>query len=292
MHHHPIQASASRETRLGTKTKILAASLLGAFVAASAQAIVVSVSTADSSAARDGALASFLSSNFSNITTLNVGYYNTAAAVPAGTDLLIIGRRIFSGDFGNATNSAAFNALTIPVVSLTSYVSRVDGSRWGWHNGPVVGGQSINGDETTITAAGATAFGAAGVADWWGPLTGGGLAVTPVTTFNALGSGSVGQGDVLASINGSVLVAHWNAGELSGTNVAFGGDRLLFNMPDYDNSGGIELPNTPAGQAAFIAALDTYTPLVANAIPEPSSTALLMGAAAMGMMATRRRRQA
>lgn len=286
MHHHPTQASASRETRLGAKTKILAAFLLGAFVAASAQAVVVTISTADSAANKDGALAAFLNANFSNITSINVGYYTTAAAVPAGTDLLFVGRRIFSGDFGNATNSAAFNALTIPVVSLTSYVSRVDGGRWGWQDGPVVGGQSINGDETTITAAGAAAFGAAGVANWWGPLTGGG------TTFNALGSGSVGQGDVLASINGSTLVAHWNAGELSGTNVAFGGDRLLFNMPDYDNAGGLELPNTPAGQAAFIAALDTYTPLVANAIPEPSSTALLMGVAAMGMMATRRRRQA
>lgn len=291
MNTHPTQTALSHETslgvKLGTKVKTLAAAaLLGAGIATSAQAIVVTISTADPAANKDGALSVFLNSNFSNISSINVGYYTTAAAVPAGTDLLIIGRRIFSGDFGNATNSAAFNALSIPVVSLTSYVSRVDGGRWGWQDGPVDGGKNIAGDETTITAAGSATFGPAGLVDWWGPLTGGG------TGFNALGTGSVGQGDILAAIGGSVLVAHWNAGELSGTGVAFGGDRLLFNMPDYDNAGGLELPNTPAGQAAFIAALNTYTPLVANAIPEPSSTALLMGAAAMGMMATRRRRQA
>lgn len=264
--------------------KIAAASVILAAASVSSQAIVVSISGVGP-AGNDQVIIDFLNANFSNITTINYGNYSNPASIPAGTDLFMVGRRVFSGEYGNATNSAAFNALTIPVVAFTSYVTRPDGDRWGWHSGSTAGA-SLVGNETTVTAAGASVFGPEGTYDWWGPLSGGG------TNFNALGVGTVGQGDVLASIGGSLLAAHWNAGELSGGGVAFGGDRLLFNLPDFDNAGAAELPNTLAGQLALIAALDTFTPLTANAVPEPSSFAALAGLAGLGFAASRRRRAA
>ena len=280
-------SSQTSETRSPGKHPALtqlAAALLAVASAASSHAIVVSISGVGP-AGNDQVIIDFLNANFSNITTINYGDYSNPAAIPVGTDLFMVGRRVFSGAYGNATNSAAFNALTIPVVAFTSYVTRPDGDRWAWHTGGAVG-SSLAGDETTVTAEGATVFGAAGTFDWWGPLTGGG------TNVNAVSGGTVGEGTVLASIGGSVLAAHWNAGEQSGGGVAFGGDRLLFNLPDFDNAGAAEMPNTLAGQAALVAALDTFTPLTANAIPEPSSFAALAGLAGLGFAASRRRRAA
>lgn len=272
-------------------TKLAAASALffvGAVV--SSHAITVSISgvgagTVGGIPQNDQVIIDFLNANFSNITTINYGNYANPASIPVGTDLFMVGRRVFSGEYGNAANSAAFNALTIPVVAFTSYVTRPDGDRWGWHTGGAVG-QSLNGTETTVTAAGATAFGGEGTVDWWGTLANSG------TNFSAVGAGTIGTGDILATIGGSVLVAHWNAGEQSGMGATFGGDRLLFNLPDNNAAGQAELPNTPAGQAALIAALDAFTPLTANAIPEPSSFAALAGLVGLGFSACRRRRSA
>lgn len=268
-----------------SSNKLLAASaLLVAGFVSSSQAIVVSFSGVGQ-VDGDQQIVDFINANFSNVTTFNYGDYSNPANIPAGTDVLFVGRRVFSGAYGDATNAATFNALTIPVVAFTSYVARPDGNRWGWHSG-AIGGGDVVGSETTVTAAGAAVFGAAGTADWWSPLTGGG------TGFNTAGTGTIGGGDILATIGGNILVAQWDAGELSGSGVAFGGSRLLFNIPDNNNAGRAEIPNTLAGQAAFIAALDTFTPLTANAIPEPSSTALLMGAGALGFIGLRRRRNA
>ena len=264
--------------------KIAAASAILAVASVSSHAIVVSISGVGP-ANNDQVIIDFLNANFSNITTINYGNYSNPASIPAGTDLFMVGRRVFSGEYDNAVNSAAFNALTIPVVAFTSYVTRPDGARWGWHTGGAVG-SSLVGDETTVTAEGAAVFGPEGTYDWWGPLSGGG------TNFNAVGGGTIGGGTVLATIGGNVLAAHWNAGELSGGGVAFGGDRLLFNLPDFDAAGAAEMPNTLAGQLALIAALDTFTPLTANAIPEPSSFAALAGLAGLGFAASRRRRSA
>lgn len=250
-------------------------------LASSSQAVVVSITGAQLST--DQVLIDFINNNFSNVTQINYGYYTTAAAVPAGTDVLLTGRRVFSGDFGNAANSAAFNALTIPVVGLTAYVTRPNGDRWGWTAGGTAG-TNVVGNETTVTSAGSVVFGPEGAYDWWGTLAG-----TQLDTFNAAtAAGGVGQGDVLATINGFILSAGWDAGELLQNGQAAGGSRLLFNLPDLDGAGAAGLPNTAAGQLAFRNALEAYTPLVA--IPEPSSVALLMGA--LGFMGLLRRRSA
>lgn len=251
---------------------------------ATSQAVVVSISSADFPVA-DFNLVNFINSNFSNVTSINQGYYTTAASVPVGTDVLIIGRRIFSNDFANAANSLAFNQLTIPIVAVTSYVIRPDADRWGWESGGIANmpAGTIDGNETTVTAAGAAVFGAAGTYDWY---TTSGTKVS--TDFNAAGTGTVGGGEILATIGGNILVAAWETGESTAGGTAVGGNRLLFNMPDYNSNGGVELPNTAAGQAALRTAIDTYTPL--TAIPEPSGTALLLGG--LGMLTLLRRRNA
>jgi hypothetical protein len=259
-----------------------ASALLALGLVAPCQAVVISMSGVDQTV--DQPVIDFISTNFSNVTSITYGNYSNPANIPAGTELLIIGRRLFSGEYGNAANSNAFLGLTIPIVSLTSYVTRPDGDRWAWHSGGVANGGPIAGDEITVTLAGAGVFGAAGAADWWATSNGGG-------DFNAAGTGTVGGGEILATMGGNIVVAHWDAGEFSAgsTNVpaaGFGGSRLLFNIPDADGNGKPALPDTPAGQAAFRAALDAYTPL--TAVPEPAGSALLLGS--LGMLALRRRR--
>lgn len=248
-------------------------------LASSSQAVVVSITGAQLST--DQLIIDFINNNFSNVTAINYGYYTTAAAVPVGTDVLITGRRVFSGDFANATNSAAFNAMTIPVVGLTSFITRPDGGRWGWSAGGAAG-TTVVGNETTVTAAGSAVFGPEGSYNWWNTLSG-----TQLDTFNAAtAAGLVGQGDVLATINGLILAAGWTTGELLANGEAAGGNRLLFNIPDLDNAGAAGLPNTPEGQLALRNAIASYTSLIA--VPEPSSSALLLGG--LGALALRRRR--
>ena len=264
--------------------KVAASALLALGLIAPSQAVVVSISGIG--IASDQQVVDFISTNFSNVTTINYGDYSDPANIPVGTELLFIGRRVSSPAYGNAVNSTAFLGLSIPIVSLTSYVTRPDGSRWAWHSGGVANGGLIAGDETTVTAAGAGVFGAVGTADWWATSNGGG-------DFNAAGTGTVGGGEILATMGGNILVAQWDAGELSAGSVevpaaAFGGSRLLFNIPDADGNGTAVVPDTAAGQAAFRNALDAYTPL--TAVPEPSGSALLLGS--LGLLALRRRRSA
>jgi hypothetical protein len=264
--------------------KAAASALLAIGLVSPSQAVVVSISGVDPVA--DQQVIDFISTNFSNVSSVTYGNYADPANIPAGTELLIIGRRVFSGEYGNAANSSAFLGLSIPIVALTSYVTRPDGDRWAWHDGGVANGGLIAGDETTVTAAGAGVFGTVGAADWWATSNGAG-------DFNAAGTGSVGGGEILATMGGNILVAHWDAGDLSAgsANVpaaAFGGSRLLFNIPDADGNGKAAMPDTAAGQAAFRNAVDAYTPL--TAVPEPSGSALLLGS--LGMLALRRRRSA
>jgi hypothetical protein len=283
-HHCALSAKHPDLGNPSSARKAAASLLLALGLASSSQAVVVSISGVD--AAADQQVIDFISTNFSNVTSVTYGNYANPASIPVGTELLIIGRRVFSGEYGNAVNSSAFLGLTIPIVALTSYVTRPDGDRWAWHSGGIANGGLIAGDETTVTAAGAGVFGTAGAADWWATSNGGG-------DFNAAGTGSVGGGEILATMGGNILVAHWDAGELSAGSAtvpaaAFGGSRLLFNIPDSDGAGKAALPDTPAGQAAFRNALDAYTPL--TAVPEPAGSALLLGS--LGMLALRRRRSA
>jgi autotransporter-associated beta strand protein len=232
---------------------IVASALLLVGFSGPAQAIDIVWTGANQ--ADDQALISFIQGNFSdvNITYGNFSDYTTNAAVIEGADLFILGRQLASADYANATNSASFNALTVPVVAFTSYVTRPLDGRWGWHDGDIAAGLSTVGAETTVTAEGATAFGvAAGAFDW----------LAEPTTFNAAGIGSVGGGEILATIGGNILAAHWDAGALSGTNATFGSERFLFNMSEA-GTGGITYLPTASGQQALINALVAYTPLTA-----------------------------
>jgi hypothetical protein len=225
-------------------------------------------------------IATFFTTNFADV-TVTLGDYSNPANIPAGTDILVIGRRLFSGAYGDATNSATFNGLTIPVIVMTSYVARPDGNRWGLHAGGAVGGGPVTGNETTVTAAGAAIFGVpAGAADWW----------SGSANFDATGAtGSVGDGEILATLGGNILAAVWDAGDLTAGGATLGGDRLLFNIPEINGSGTAAfMPDTQSGIQSLANVITATTGL--TQVPEPSGTILLLGSA--GLLTLRRRRAA
>ncbi|TWT72835.1 Autotransporter-associated beta strand repeat protein [Posidoniimonas polymericola] len=229
---------------------LLAVMLVAIAFCVPAQAINIVYSGTSQTA--DQAIISLIEGSFDDV---NINYgdfsnYATNAAVIENADLFIVGRRLTSSAYADATSAGSFNALTVPVVAFTSYVTRPDSDRWGWHGGPAIADLSVVGNETTVTSAGAAAFGlASGDFDWY----------PEPDMFNAAGSGSVGEGDILATIGGNILAAHWDAGELSGSGVAFGSDRLLFNLSEVGSV--TTLPNS-AGQQALVNALEAFTPLM------------------------------
>lgn len=247
----------------GIKCWAVAAALSFGVTASSFGAVNVALSGTD--LAGNQPIINFLNNNFQGV-NVTFGDFSNPANIPVGTDVFIVGRILGSFSYANAANSLSFNSLTIPVVSFTSFVTRPDGDRWAWHSTGTVGGD-VSGSETTITAAGASLFGGEGTADWFTIGTSG-------TGFNALGSGTVGTGNVLASIGGNILVAAWESGQQSAGGVTFSANRLLFNLPDSQpNPPALAvLPDTVLGQQALISALTAYTPLQ---VPEPSSLALL-----------------
>ena len=200
----------------------------------------------------------FLSANYPDVLFTYGDYsdFATHSNEIAAADLLIIGRKISSTPFANAANTAQFNALTNPVVCFTSYASRPDGGRWGWHDGSATGGWSITNAETTVTAAGSELFGvAAGSTNDW-------FTNTAANNFYATGSGEIGGGEILATLGGDILVAHWSAGDMFGSGIdSAGGERLLFNLPEISSSSSVIIPDTDAGQQALLDALNAFTPL-------------------------------
>ncbi|MBC8095056.1 MAG: PEP-CTERM sorting domain-containing protein [Akkermansiaceae bacterium] len=246
--------------------QLLASALLVIGTVLPGQSATVLVS--GTSQANDQPFIDFLNNNFQNVTVTygNFSDYPANAATIATADVFFVGRSLSSGQYANAVNSASFNALTIPVVSMTSFVSRPDAGRWGWHSGGIAAaGLSVAGTETTVTAAGAGIFGvSAGAVDWF--------TVPAGNNFFSPGTGTVGNGQILATIGGDILAAGWNAGDQSGTGVTFGGDRLLFNLPQ--NGGMTVVPDTLAGQQALISALTAFTPLQVQ-VPEPGSMTLV-----------------
>jgi len=285
-----------------TNKLTLVSSIVAASVLPSSGIVIVLSDLVNDAAVPVQNIENYLNSNFSNVTEIRHGNYanfadggtqdainGTGAFAGSGAaDVVIIGRSLSSGGYSGGA-ADGYNALAIPVVSLTSYTVRTAGNRMGWHSGSTTTNKVIAGDETTVTAAGASILGvAAGTHDL---LV---ASAAAADTFNGLGLGTVGDGDILATVGGDLLAAYWEAGDAPGNpteaNVAtFGGPRLLFNTdndPTTGNDGTNDLLNmSPAGLQALTNAIDFATPL--TAIPEPSTS--LLGVLALGFLARRRR---
>ena len=273
-----------------------------AMSAGSSQALVVILSDLTPAGSP---LENFINDSFSNVTEIRHGNYANFAAVEtqdalngtgafAGSgaaDVVIIGRSLSSGDY-DAGDSTGYNSLSIPMVSLTSYTVRSDGTRLGWHGLGATTDKSVAGAETTLTSAAASILGVpTGTYDLVMEVS------ATDSTFNGLGSagGSFGGADILATIGGDVLAAYWAPGSAPGDPTAagvatFSGPRLLFNL-DNDvntgNNGANDLNNlTSLGRLGLIGAIDYATPL--TAVPEPSTS--FLGLAALALAGLRRRR--
>lgn len=238
-----------------------------------ASAVSIAISTNGTAVDNQG-LVDFLNDSFTNITSINVGNYADPTTLPLGTEVAIVPRGASSGSYNNAVNSAAWDALPISVVSLNAYVTRINDDRWHWFAGGQGLGSSDAGDETTVTAAGASVLGLpAGTADFY---IDGHRSAEGDPSINALGNGSLGTGTVLASHPSSQTVAAtWGVGDTFSDGDFAGGPRLAFFVSDPS----VGNPNDPrdsltaTGLGALVSALEATTPL--TAIPEPSSVAIL-----------------
>ena len=241
----------------------------------------------------------FFNNNFSNVTEIRHGNYanfansqdalnGTGAFAGSGAaDVFVIGRSLSSGDY-DAGDADGYNAIDIPFINFTSYTAREAGNRLGWHDGSANNADSRDGAETTVTAAGAAMIGIPeGDYDVW----------TDGRNFNGLGtSTNVGTGDILATVNGNILAAHWDAGDAPGnpTNAGldtFPATRLLLNLDNEPNAGNDGMNDftglTTDGFEAYVGLIASNTPL--NAVPEPSSC--LMSLLGIGLVISRLRRR-
>ncbi|MDF1712483.1 MAG: PEP-CTERM sorting domain-containing protein [Akkermansiaceae bacterium] len=267
--------------------------LTSVLVANSASGVVVMLSDTELAGAE---LETWIQGAFANVTEIRHGdYANYGAATTqdalngtgafagnGAAEVVIIGRTLSSAAYGSG-NAQGYNTLTIPVVSLTSYVSRDLGGRLGWHTGSATNGPPTAGAETTVTPVGTLVTGAfPGSYDFFNSADG---------SFNgaATTGANLGDGLTLATFGtGAVQSAYWLAGAAPGNPTVAGvttfpGPRLLFNI-DNDGPGGDLGPITPAGQDALRNAIAFASPLV---VPEPSS--LLLSFLGLGLLVRRRR---
>jgi uncharacterized repeat protein (TIGR03803 family) len=199
-------------------------------------------------AAGNQATIDFFGANFLDTTVASGDFSDTANAsvrtAISNATVLVLTRTTSSAAYD--TNDAAFySGLTIPVIDLTSYTAR--SNRLYWTSGDIAA-QTIDGDEATVTAAGAAVFGVAANYDWY---NGSG-------SFDAAGTGGVGGGQILATIGSGHFVVGWQVGDAVASGAVQSGKRLLFNISGNGNN----LPNTTAGLQALKDAITAYTSLV------------------------------
>ena len=183
----------------------------------------------------------------------------------------MVGRSFASSAYDNAGNSASFNALPQPVVVFSSYIARSVGNRWGWHSGDAVNTNLVIGTESVVTTDGFGVFGvAAGAYDWF----------EGTNALNAAGTGTVGTGEILATIGADIVAAHWGAGDTTALGAALGGERLLFNLAQ---EGSTTVLPAGDGERALIKALSAYTPLQALPSAAPDIMITSAGSGSVGL---------
>ncbi len=269
---------------------------LFAFAATPASALVIMISDLSPAGAP---IEAWFTDNFSNVTEVRHGdfaNFSNAASQEAlnGTgayagmgaaDIFVIGRSLSSGGYGSG-NADGYNSIAIPFINMTSYTARGAGNRLGWHDGSAGNTGSRNGEETTVTAIGGALLGVpAGTYDLW----------TDDLNFNGVGtSTNVGTGDILATLDGNLIAAHWDAGDAPGDTVSAGvatfpGTRLLLNIdnePNAGNSGANDFTGlTALGTQAYAGVIAATTPL--EQVPEPSTG--ILGLLGLGLVLRRRR---
>lgn len=232
------------------------------FTMTTANALVVVISGAPD---KQAPIEVYLKETFDGVIEVRIGNFADFHA-PAtqgaleGADLVIISRTVRSSDY-SAQVAQGYNRLKIPVVVFSSLVARASEGRLGWHDGNAFIEPDLHAAsaETKLTEAGVEIFGGSIYerVDWHEPSGG---------VFKLCGRGSVGSGSVLAKLNESILVAHWDVGDAPGNpNVAgvnvFPGERLLFNL-DNNGEGGLDdfACLTPEGKAALTMALSILKP--------------------------------
>ena len=214
-----------------------------------------------------------------------------------GYDLVIIGRSVNSGNFGSATESAAWNGLAVKLIDMGGYVMRgttTSNGRLGWTTGttmvdtagdvtlhpteyheifsgvPLDGftGNMFNSFATgpisyTISGTNVTAR---GISVNMNPLAGGGTVLATVGTASdpTFGGTAVAIWDPGSVMNRGDVLGSWRMAFLSGTREAAG------ISGDGGNTSGI-FDLTPDGAKVFLNAVDWMITVV----PEPSSISLI-----------------
>lgn len=187
-------------------------------------------------------------------------------------DLIIVTRHINSGDYDDSPEEiAAWNALTPPLILMSTYLSR--SSRWLWFG--VTDRESLVSDVVAVIP-GHPLF--EGVA-----LDGANTAVLYTSEVSHVGAAvvSAGTGEIIATLpDGRIAFAYWDTGSgfHTGSGQIAGGPRLL--LPTGTNFGsftpGVDgIHNLTAdGDKVLLNAVDFMSPPALPPTPLPPSSAV------------------
>lgn len=234
----------------------------------------------------------------------------TDNAPPAGLDaydVIILSRSVPSGHYQTDTETAAWNAITKPIINLGGYIARTN--RLGMNSGNTIPDTTGNVKLTAVAPAhpiftGIVLDGAnAMVNDFATPVSFNG---TPQRGISTVTEPIVPGGQVIATIigagaNGNQSIAFFPTGTTmvnDGNDDVLGGNRLLFLTGSREHDGAAPNPAssaeiagiydlTPTGAHMF---LNAVTFMQRGAIPEPGTAGL--AALALGCLGLVRRKRA